>query len=95
MGGLGHIAVMYAKAMGCDAVVLSSNEGKREDAKALGAVEFYKTPVGKEQAGIIKGINVLLLCGSELPDFDWVMPILARRATIVPLIIQGEPLRIP
>lgn len=40
LGGLGHMAVKIAKAMGCTVVVLSRSAGKAEEAKRLGADKF-------------------------------------------------------
>ena len=37
LGGLGHMGVKFALAMGADVTVLTRSEGKEEDAKALGA----------------------------------------------------------
>lgn len=39
-GGLGHMAVKIAKAMGCTVVVVSRSAGKREEAMKLGADKF-------------------------------------------------------
>lgn len=69
LGGLGHLAVMYARAFGCDVVVFSGTEDKRADAMALGATEFHVLPKGGSKVDIKEGVNVLLLCGS-LPDFE-------------------------
>lgn len=46
LGGLGHMAVKIAAAMGAEVTVLSHSEGKKEDAKKLGAHHFIltKTP---------------------------------------------------
>lgn len=43
LGGLGHMAVKLAKAMGTEVTVLSTSEKKREDAKRLGAANFAVT----------------------------------------------------
>ncbi|TVY36397.1 alcohol dehydrogenase [Lachnellula occidentalis] len=71
LGGLGHLAVLYARAMGCRVVVFSGSESKRADAMALGATEFCLLP---REGGPIHdskgGINVLLLCGGKLPNFE-------------------------
>ncbi|RDW82427.1 NADP-dependent alcohol dehydrogenase [Coleophoma cylindrospora] len=88
LGGLGHMAVQFAKAMGCEVVVFSRNEVKKEDAMALGAKEFVVVPSQGPIEGV-EGVNVLLCCG-ELPNFDQYFLALARRATIVPLVIQVE-----
>ncbi|KUJ20897.1 NADP-dependent alcohol dehydrogenase [Mollisia scopiformis] len=96
LGGLGHLAVQYARAWGCDPVVFSMNSAKKEDAYKLGAKEFHIMPSSIEGTlNVSEGVNVLLLCGGALPDLRLIMPTLARRATIVPLIIQGQPLVIP
>ena len=43
LGGLGHIAVKIAKALGAEVTVLSSSEQKRDDAFKLGATDFALT----------------------------------------------------
>ena len=43
LGGLGHMAVKFAAAMGCEVTVLSTSPGKEADAKALGAHKFVVT----------------------------------------------------
>lgn len=43
LGGLGHMAVKIAKAMGTEVTVLSTSESKQEDAKRLGAANFAVT----------------------------------------------------
>jgi uncharacterized zinc-type alcohol dehydrogenase-like protein len=43
LGGLGHMGVKLARAMGANVTVLSTSESKREDALALGAHEFAAT----------------------------------------------------
>jgi alcohol dehydrogenase (NADP+) len=43
LGGLGHIAVKIAKAMGTEVTVLSTSEQKRQEALRLGATDFALT----------------------------------------------------
>lgn len=43
LGGLGHMAVKIAQAMGTEVTVLSTSESKRQDAKRLGAANFAVT----------------------------------------------------
>ena len=53
LGGLGHMAVKLAAAMGAQVTVLSTSESKRDDALALGARDFVATRDGavfKERA---------------------------------------------
>lgn len=46
LGGLGHMGVKFAKALGAHVTVLSHSEGKRGDALKLGADEFLATADG-------------------------------------------------
>ena len=43
LGGLGHMAVKFGRAMGAHVTVLSHSPGKRDDALALGAHDFLST----------------------------------------------------
>ncbi|MGD1055243.1 MAG: NAD(P)-dependent alcohol dehydrogenase [Nitrososphaerales archaeon] len=43
LGGLGHMAVKIAKAMGAEVTVMSHTPDKREDALRLGAIDFVVT----------------------------------------------------
>ncbi|KAI8067485.1 chaperonin 10-like protein [Gongronella butleri] len=40
LGGLGHFAVMWAKAMGAEVTALSTSDRKRDDAKDLGCSDY-------------------------------------------------------
>ncbi|KAJ3111368.1 hypothetical protein HDU96_005757 [Phlyctochytrium bullatum] len=41
IGGLGHLAIQFASKMGAETVAISTSTRKAEDAKKLGAKEFY------------------------------------------------------
>jgi uncharacterized zinc-type alcohol dehydrogenase-like protein len=41
-GGLGHVGLKLAKAMGAEVTILSQSDKKREDALAMGATAFHK-----------------------------------------------------
>ena len=43
VGGLGHFAVMFAKALGAEVVVFSHSPDKKQDALKMGADEFVVT----------------------------------------------------
>lgn len=68
IGGLGHLAIKLAAAMGCDVVVFSSSEAKREEAFGFGASEYHVFRPGQELTDF-KPINHLLLCGSANVDY--------------------------
>lgn len=118
LGGLGHIAVLYAKAMGCAVSVFSGSDSKREDAFALGATEFHvlnTTGKAAEPLDMYSKVNVLLLCGGVTTDFSMLvatlllglfiglytlltnslLPLLARRARVIPVVIQTKDITVP
>ena len=68
LGGLGHLAVQFAKAMGTDVVVFSGTEDKKEEALKFGASEFVATK-GRTSLEGIKPIDFLLVTGSGQPDY--------------------------
>jgi len=102
LGGLGHMAILFAKAMGCAATVFSGSAPKAaRDAFELGADEYrilsdIDTSVRSSEAhGDDLLVDILLICANETPDLEKILPFLARRATIVLMSIQQKPLVIP
>ncbi|KAG7529693.1 hypothetical protein FFLO_05499 [Filobasidium floriforme] len=49
IGGLGHFALLFAKALGANVTAISHSERKKEDAMKLGASKFIATHSGGEQ----------------------------------------------
>ena len=94
VGGLGHLAIQFAAAMGCEVVVLSGTESKKEEAIKLGAKEFYATK-GKKELDIGRPLDHLLVTASAQPDWNMYMPIMAPRATIYPLSVSEGNLELP
>ena len=107
IGGLGHMAIMFAKAMGCAVTAISSNHDKLADALTMGADECRNT---EELAKVWRksdadetasdepnpmSIDILLVTSNEAPELDSLLPLLARRATIVLMTIQRKPLSLP
>lgn len=93
MGGLGHLAIQFASKMGCEVVVFSSVDGKKEEAKKLGATEFITTKDLNDLK--TRPIDALLVTASFQPNWSQYLPILAPRATIYPLSVSNGDLMIP
>ncbi|KIY51716.1 GroES-like protein [Fistulina hepatica ATCC 64428] len=94
IGGLGHLAIQFAAKMGCQVIVFSSTDKKREEAKAFGATEFYATK-GVDNLALEKPIDVLIATASAQPDWKLYLPILNYRATIFPMTVDSEQFSIP
>lgn len=76
LGGLGHYAVLWAKAMGADVTVISHSPRKAEDAKKLGASEFISTkekPDWASEFGREKPLDIIISTASsnavDIPAF--------------------------
>jgi alcohol dehydrogenase (NADP+) len=70
LGGLGHYAIMLARALGSErVVVLSHSPGKREDALALGATDFVASSTAGDrwEQAYIRSLDVIL-CTASFQD---------------------------
>jgi D-arabinose 1-dehydrogenase-like Zn-dependent alcohol dehydrogenase len=94
VGGLGHLAIQFAAKMGCEVVVFSGTDSKKDEATKLGAGEFYATKDVKELK-ISKPIDHLLVTTSAQPDWNLYLSVLAPGATIYPLSVSKGNLSLP
>lgn len=69
IGGLGHMAIQFASALGCDVVVFSSNPAKKNEATGLGAKEFHTLENGVPRTEV-EQVTHLLWCANSAPDFS-------------------------
>lgn len=94
VGGLGHLAIQFVAKMGCQVIVFSGTDSKKDEAFRLGATEFYATAKAKELK-INKPLDNLIVTTSAQPDWNLYIPVLAPGATISPLSVAMEDFRIP
>ena len=57
LGGLGHMGVKLAHAMGAEVVLFTTSPGKREDARRLGASDVVVSRNADEIMDLIQGLN--------------------------------------
>src|SRR5271168_4240310 len=67
LGGVGHLAVQFARAWGCGVTVLSTSMAKHDDAVKLGAAQFVITN-GNWTENSQGTIDVLLMMANIKPD---------------------------
>ncbi|KAF2732907.1 GroES-like protein [Polyplosphaeria fusca] len=94
VGGLGHLAIQFASKMGCEVVVLSGSESKREEAMRLGASQFVAMK-GKTSLDIGAKLNVLLVTTSMQPSWDLILPVMAPDSIVFPLTVSEDHFQIP
>ena len=88
LGGLGHLAVLYAKAMGGRVAVLSTSPEKEGEARELGAERFINTKAAvpaDELRAWDGGADIILATGSSFDSMTAAFPGLATDGTMVVL----------
>lgn len=94
VGGLGHLAIQFAAKMGCQVVVFSGTDSKKEEALKLGAKEFYATK-GVKHLKLDQPIDNLIVTTSSQPDWEMYLSVMAPNGVISPLSVDSNDLKIP
>jgi uncharacterized zinc-type alcohol dehydrogenase-like protein len=92
LGGLGHMAVKLAVAMGAEVTVLSSSEAKRADAQTLGAQAFANTREKATFKAPSARFDLILDCVSAPHDVNAYLSLLALDGRLVLLGIPDQPM---
>jgi len=82
IGGLGHMGIKLAHAMGAHVVAFTTSESKREDAKALGADEVVVSRNEDEMAAHAKSFDLILNTVAAPHDLDAFLVLLKRDGTM-------------
>ena len=92
LGGLGHLAVKIAAAMGAEVTVLSQSLKKKEDGLRLGAEHYYATsdPAAFEQ--LAGSFDLVLNTVSAVIDVDAYLSLLTVDGALVNVGAPAEPL---
>ncbi|KAI9931393.1 hypothetical protein ASPWEDRAFT_736893 [Aspergillus wentii DTO 134E9] len=93
IGGLGHMAIKLASAMGYHVVAMSRTESKKKDCLAFGANEFQSTTADDLHA--MKKLDHLLICTSVSVDYKLIISLMATHGTIYPLTVDLAPSSVP
>ncbi len=81
MGGLGHLAVKFAKALGADVVVFTTSPDKTADAKRFGAADVVVNYDEKKMAQYRKKLDFILATVPYQFNIDPFFPLLKRDGT--------------
>lgn len=83
LGGLGHMGVKLAAAMGAEVSVLSTSDNKEADAKRLGATHFYNTRKEEQLAQLRGRFDFILNTVSAPNSYDMYLSFLRTNGTMV------------
>ncbi len=91
MGGLGHMAVKFAVAMGAKVTVFSTSKGKEPDAKAFGAEGFVVTKDPKVFEPLANSFDFILDAVSAPHDLNTYLNLLRRDGTLALVGVPEKP----
>ncbi|MET3934311.1 NAD(P)-dependent alcohol dehydrogenase [Arthrobacter sp. OAP107] len=92
MGGLGHMGVKMAAAMGAEVTVLSQSLKKEEDARRLGAQHYYATSDRASFEVLAGRFDLIINTVSADIDVDQYLSLLALDGTLVLVGLPSKPL---
>ena len=90
LGGLGHMAVKLAVAMGASVTVFTSSEDKRESALALGAARVANSSDATELRASFDTLNLLIDTVSAPHDIGLYLRTLKRDGALVQLSLPAD-----
>jgi len=88
IGGLGHLALQFARAMGFEVTALSSSTHKREEALALGATHFISTLDKVTLSDAAYYFDLLYITAHGGIPWEWMVSLLKKRGK---LVLSGFP----
>lgn len=91
LGGLGHMGVKFAVAMGAEVTVLSHSPSKESDAIAMGAHHFVSTQEKENLKALNRNFDLILNTVSAELDINTYINLLALDGTLVVIGLPGKP----
>ncbi|KQM29526.1 MULTISPECIES: NAD(P)-dependent alcohol dehydrogenase [Frigoribacterium] len=95
MGGLGHMGVKIAAALGADVTVLSQTTSKKEDSLRFGAKAHYATSDEQTFTDLANSFDLIINTVSAKVDMGAYLGLLAVDGTLVNVGAPSEPLEVP
>ena len=95
LGGLGHMAVKFAHALGAHVVVFTTSPGKKEDARRLGADEVVVSRNADEMQKHAGSFDFILDAVSADHDINAYIQLLRRDGNITLVGAPAKPLAVP
>jgi uncharacterized zinc-type alcohol dehydrogenase-like protein len=95
IGGLGHLALQFLRAFGCEVTAFSSTPGKEAEAKKFGAHHFADSRDSADMAKLRASFDFLL--STVCVDLDWnaYLDLLRPKGKLCIVGVVAQPLSIP
>ncbi|MBI3534565.1 MAG: NAD(P)-dependent alcohol dehydrogenase [Deltaproteobacteria bacterium] len=95
VGGLGHLAIQFAKAMGTEVTAFTTNPEKKEELKTLGANSVVITSDKHELRKCHQSLDIIISTVFVNLDFAKYLQYLRPNGKLVFVGVPSEPLQIP
>lgn len=92
LGGLGHMAVKFAAALGAEVTVLSTSPSKEADAKRLGAHEFTLTTDEEQIKKVTNYFDFIIDTVAASHDYNRYVELLTTSGVLIILGVATEPM---
>jgi alcohol dehydrogenase (NADP+) len=91
LGGLGHMAVKLAKAMGAEVTLFTTSPSKEDDARALGADHIVISKDADQMRGVAGTLDLIIDSVAASHDLDPYLAALGRGGALVMLGVPPTP----
>ncbi|ETK73721.1 hypothetical protein F441_19784 [Phytophthora nicotianae CJ01A1] len=93
IGGLGHLAIQFIRAMGGVPVAFSRSPNKEKEVRALGAEEFYNLSDPEDAKRAVRSVKMVVLTAdaNNMP-YDTYLKLLRPRGTLIMVGLPNDKL---
>ncbi len=95
IGGLGHLALKFLKAWGCEVIAFSSNPDKKEEILAMGATKVINSRDPKAFESVKGKLKLILNTTNVSLDWDAYLSALTKKGKLHTVGAVLEPMEIP
>jgi uncharacterized zinc-type alcohol dehydrogenase-like protein len=95
IGGLGHLAIKFARAMGAEVTAFSTSADKEAQAKEFGAHHYQKWGTAEEMKAVIGTLDLVVCTISAETDWDVAFSLLANNGVLCFVGIPVSSLNVP
>jgi alcohol/geraniol dehydrogenase (NADP+) len=95
IGGLGHLAIQFARVFGAEVTAFSSSPNKEEEALKLGAHHFVNSRESKAVNGVAGSLDLILSTANADQDWGGYVNTLRPHGTLCLVGVAPKPISLP